>query len=247
MLAVVFVYAGFAVMLAGAITFVRPFAIIGIPTRRRAAVVFAFGLASVALGILWPAAETRVAAGHAHIDEFAPVYQFNEVHSVRVHARRARVYQAIKTVPADEILFFRTLTWIRRLGRTGPESVLNAQEHLPILDVATRSGFVLLAEEPAREIVVGAVVLAPQAARARRRLVPDDFRNFQQAGFALATMNFLVEDAGADTSIVRTETRVYATDRSAASQFARYWRVIYPGSALIRRMWLRAIKQHAEK
>jgi len=25
-----------------------------------------------------------------------------------------------------------------------------------------------------------------------------------------------------------------------------YWRVIYPGSALIRRMWLRAIKKRAE-
>jgi len=29
-------------------------------------------------------------------------------------------------------------------------------------------------------------------------------------------------------------------------RFQLYWRVIYPGSALIRRMWLRAIKQRAE-
>ncbi|HYW41393.1 MAG TPA: hypothetical protein VE959_00970 [Bryobacteraceae bacterium] len=28
--------------------------------------------------------------------------------------------------------------------------------------------------------------------------------------------------------------------------FAAYWRMIYPGSALIRRMWLRAIKRRAE-
>jgi hypothetical protein len=40
---------------------------------------------------------------------------------------------------------------------------------------------------------------------------------------------------------------VHATDDSARRKFARYWRVIYPGSALIRRMWLRAIKLRAER
>ncbi len=60
-------------------------------------------------------------------------------------------------------------------------------------------------------------------------------------------MNFLVQDDGAGASIVRTETRVYATDAPSEVQFARYWRVIYPGSALIRRMWLRGIKYRAER
>ena len=30
-------------------------------------------------------------------------------------------------------------------------------------------------------------------------------------------------------------------------RFALYWRVIYPGSALIRRMWLRALRLRAER
>jgi len=34
--------------------------------------------------------------------------------------------------------------------------------------------------------------------------------------------------------------------RPLRMRFAAYWRVIYPGSALIRVMWLRAIKQRAE-
>ncbi len=46
--------------------------------------------------------------------------------------------------------------------------------------------------------------------------------------------------------LVTAETRVYATDASARRRFARYWRVIYPGSALIRRRWLRAMKRRAE-
>jgi len=59
-------------------------------------------------------------------------------------------------------------------------------------------------------------------------------------------MNFNVEDAGGGMSRLVTQTRVAATDAEAERAFARYWRVIYPGSALIRRMWLRAIKARAE-
>jgi hypothetical protein len=65
-------------------------------------------------------------------------------------------------------------------------------------------------------------------------------------GFAAATMNFRIEDADPTSCMLTTETRVYATDISTRRVFAGYWRVIYPGSALIRRMWLRAIAQRAE-
>lgn len=59
-------------------------------------------------------------------------------------------------------------------------------------------------------------------------------------------MNFLIEEAGPDRCVVTTETRVFATDPSSRRKFGEYWSVIYPGSALIRRMWLKAIKKRAE-
>ena len=60
-------------------------------------------------------------------------------------------------------------------------------------------------------------------------------------------MNFLIRPDGSGGSVLSTETRVFATDAAAHRAFATYWRTIYPGSAIIRRMWLRAIKQHAEQ
>lgn len=156
------------------------------------------------------------------------------------------VWDAVKSVTADEISFFRVLTWIRRLGRPGPESILNAPERLPVLEVATRTSFLLLAEEPGREIVVGTVVLAPPGTPFSGERTPERFRALEAPGFAKATMNFLVEDRGGDTCVLTTETRVHATDDSSRRRFAAYWRVIYPGSALIRRMWLRAIRLRAE-
>lgn len=60
-------------------------------------------------------------------------------------------------------------------------------------------------------------------------------------------MNFFVTDAGDGASRVVTETRILATDAAARRRFGLYWRVIYPGSALIRVMWLRAVKRRAEQ
>lgn len=45
---------------------------------------------------------------------------------------------------------------------------------------------------------------------------------------------------------VETETRIVATDKPSRRTFGRYWRLVYPGSALIRIIWLRAIKRKAE-
>jgi hypothetical protein len=58
-------------------------------------------------------------------------------------------------------------------------------------------------------------------------------------------MNFRVSPDGPHASIVSTETRVFAGSAPTRRRFAAYWRVIYPGSALIRRMWLRAIERRS--
>jgi hypothetical protein len=55
------------------------------------------------------------------------------------------------------------------------------------------------------------------------------------------------EDAANGGCWVSTETRIYATDSAARRRFGAYWSVVAPGSALIRRMWLRAIKARAEQ
>jgi hypothetical protein len=46
---------------------------------------------------------------------------------------------------------------------------------------------------------------------------------------------------------VSTETRCLAHGDEARRTFAGYWRIIYPGSAIIRRVWLDAIVARAER
>lgn len=246
MLGSVFVYAGLILAFGGTAMAIKPLRRLGFPSRRRALVAVGTGLALIAIGWLLPAHESRSLQPRTQLDRITPIWQFSEHHTVRIAAPPASVFQAIRQVTAGEIAFFRALTWIRRLGRPGPESILNAPERQPLLEVAMRGGFVLLADEPDREIVIGTVVVAPPGARGKA-LTPESFAAIDgQPGFASATMNFLLEPDGAGATILSTETRVCATDPASNRAFARYWRVIYPGSALIRRMWLRAIKLRAE-
>lgn len=211
------VYGGVALALLGLILIMKPIGLAAVGA----------GLALAVIGTLLPAPESRASPARTRLDEFAPAWQFRERHSLAIAAPPARVFEAIRSVRADEIRLFKTLTWIRRGGRRLPESILNAGDSTPIIEVALRSGFVRLADDPPRELVVATTLGTPP-------------RHSQ------ATMNFLVEPNRSGGSLVSTETRVLANTNGARRRFAVYWRVIYPGSALIRRMWLRAIKRRAE-
>ena len=239
-------YLGLIAAFVGAVSIFVPLAFLGIRRRVTGVILVAMGVAVVMVAMILPARETWIATRETRLDYFMPRYQFSEVHRARIEAPRDRTYRAIQSVTADEIHLFRMLTGIRRMGRPGPESILNAPEKMPILEVATRTSFLKLADEPAREIVVGTLVAAPRGWRPPARPTPEGFRALRGPGFALATMNFRIEDAGPGACTVTTETRVYATDLPTRRRFAGYWRVIYPGSALIRGMWLDAIKRRAE-
>ena len=228
------VYAGIVVAAAGLGLAMRPIARLCISTRSRALALAAAGVLLAGVGLFLPVSESRVSRMDTRLDEYSPAWHFREVHTIRVAAPPVRVFDAIRRVRADEILLFRALTWIRRGGRQLPPSILNAGHREPLIDVATRGGFVRLADDPPRELVIGTVVMAPPGTR--RTLTAQRFRAALPPGFALATMNFVVEADGIGGSVVSTETRVFANSPSARRRFAAYWRVIYPGSALIRLM-----------
>jgi hypothetical protein len=190
-------------------------------TRRGAAAVFVAGIALVLIALAWPAAEERVTVNVSRLDEIMPRWQFVERHEIRIAAPPERIYAAIRNVTASEIRFFQLLTSVRCMGRCREkESILHAPADKPILDVAVGSGFRMLADDAPRELVIGS------------RVAPRTF----------AVMNFHVDGDG----LVTTETRVFSQTNSARRKFAIYWRFIRPGSGIIRRSWLEAIKRRAE-
>jgi hypothetical protein len=55
-----------------------------------------------------------------------------------------------------------------------------------------------------------------------------------------------VEGEGNSWTRLVAETRVQGTDVAAQRTPGRYWCLIYPGSGMIRRMWLNAARVRAE-
>ena len=242
---VALVDAGLLLLAVGLVLLVRPLPRVHIGTRRRAGAVVAIGFILVATGLALPITAPRLPGPPMGLDGVVPVYQFGEHHEIHIAAPPGRVYDAVREVTAREIRFFRLLTWLRspRLWVSGTESILNPSPDAPILEVALRSGFVLLRDDPGREIVIGTIVCCRQPAPP---VSPEDFLA-REGSLTRAVMNFHVVAEAGGTSRLVTQTRVHATDAAAERRFAVYWRIIYPGSAFIRRMWLRAVKGRAEQ
>jgi hypothetical protein len=76
------------------------------------------------------------------------------------------------------------------------------------------------------------------------RCSPDEFVTFSEPGFAKAVVGFRLDLRGSGI-LLTTETRFVATDDATRRLMSRYWRIIRPGSNLIRTEWLRAIRRRA--
>ena len=238
-------YIAILLLLIACIALIRPIPRLRLPNRRRAAGIIAVCLAIILVVANTAPAATTVTAPTTKLDDFAPTYHYTETHSKLVDATPERVFAAMKEVTADEIALFRAFVNIRRFGQPGPESILNPSASTPILDVATRTTFLLLAEAPPRELVVGTIVAAPPGTK-RTKLTPDLYRALNAPGFVKATMHFLIEPSEGGSRLT-TETRVYGTDAHAIRRFTPYWRTIYPGSWILRITWLNAIAQRAQR
>lgn len=240
-------YGGLMLTGAGVLFTLRPVRRLGVPTRRRAVRIAITGVVLAGLSLLAGGGLQRATTPGSELDRFVPAFQFNEVHRIEIDASAERTYRATLEVTPEEIAFYRALTWVRTGGQSGPESIMNPAPGKPVLETAVRTSFRKLAEVPNREFVFGGFVAAPPAARARA-WTAESYAALNEAepGFAKVAMNFRLEPRGPDASLLSTETRVYATDAATRRTFKIYWRTIYPGSAIIRVSWLRAIKRRAE-
>ncbi|MGI9049901.1 MAG: hypothetical protein ACR2GU_11105 [Rubrobacteraceae bacterium] len=181
------------------------------------------------------------------LDGLMSEWQFGEIHSISINAAPERALEAVKRVTPSEMPLVRFLFAVRSLpailtGRRG----LPTGKREPLYEQMLASGFVFLGEEPGRELAAG-VVGQMFKLHGETPAIRDvrEFVAFEKPGYAKAALNFSVRPAAGRTEL-RTETRVLATSFEARRQFRRYWTLIKPGSAQIRRSWLRAAKRRTE-
>jgi hypothetical protein len=193
------------------------------------------------------------------LDDLMPTYDVVERHRIFVRAAPAHVFEAIRTanlgdgpltsvllavraIPAGVLAFVRSpraaaAEWRDRRSRRGRGIYLADFE---------RAGFKVVAQRSPDELVIG---LLGKFWTPRGGICPDvtvaHFWSGPPPGFALAGWNFTVVSGADDVVELRTETRVRCAP-DARVRFRAYWLLVRPGSGLIRRAMLRAIRREAE-
>ncbi len=182
------------------------------------------------------------------LDELMPEAEHREVHDLWLDAGPEDAYRALAEVTAREIRLLGPLMALRQLPALLAGRAIRGDRKTPVLDGFERAGFVRLAEDPGREIVFG--VAGRFWKLTGNAPIPlsdgaEAFTTFEEPGCAKAAMSFLVRAEGRGCRLI-TETRIRTTDAGAARSFRRYWRLVRPGSGLIRRSWLAAVRRRVQ-
>ena len=181
----------------------------------------------------------------ALLDRFMPVYDVVERHHVQIAAPAAITLAAAEEqdllhLPLVHAIFKARELVLGAAPDTGPQP-------RGLLAQMQALGWGVLADEPGREIVVGAVTKPWEPNPTFRALPPDD-----SPRFATRVREDRVDACARTPSASRHQCSGRKRARSrqtrlARSRFRRYWALASPGIALIRRLSLRPLKHDAER
>jgi hypothetical protein len=181
----------------------------------------------------------------ALLDRFMPGYDVVERHRIRIDAPAAVAFAAA----CEQDLFRSGLSRAifaareRLLGSTPNQGSL----HRGLIEEVKSLGWGVLAEIPDREIVMGAVTKPWEANVVFQALPPAEFTALAAPDRVKIAWTLRVDPILPSTCMFTTETRAAGTDRGARARFLRYWALVSPGVALIRRLSLRPLKREAER
>jgi hypothetical protein len=177
------------------------------------------------------------------LDGFMPLYDVVERHYVHVAAPAALTLDAARALDAQDSCIIRAVFRGRELMFRSERD--EAPPPKGLLAGALAIGWGVLADEE-HEIVLGAVTRPWEPNPVFRDLVPRDFAGFAEPGYVKIAFTLRADPIDEVSSIFRSETRAIATDMEARARFRKYWAMVSPGVALIRRAMLAPIKTNAE-
>ena len=155
-------------------------------------------------------------------------------------AARALDLLTVRTPLITASMWIRVLP-ARLLGKAAP-----SPPRLVMAEKVGLPGWLLLGEQPNREIAFGAVGRFWRPVIEWRDVAPADFVGFAEPGWGKIAANFSVARYGASHTLLSYQCRTATTDAGACRSFMRYWWLIRPFVAHIMRATLSAIKADGE-
>ena len=187
------------------------------------------------------------------IDEFMPRWNVRERHQLRIRATPEQVYAALRTTDLGRHPLVRGMLALRAIpaalasGRSELRRLRQRRSKPVDLSSFEAHGFRVLAENPPHELLIGLEGAFWKPSGNLRPVSPATFRGPVPPGVARAAWNFLITPERQGGVVLSTETRVRLDNPEARRRFRLYWLIVRPGSGLIRRLMLRAIRDQAEK
>lgn len=178
-------------------------------------------------------------------DRFMPAADVTERHETVVHGPASLAFDVALHIDMQSLPAVRAILWLR-------EKLLGAAPRLRphprgLVEETRALGWGVLAEQPHRALVMGAVTQPWKADVVFTRVAPDQFAVFAEPDLVKIVWTIETEPLGPALTRLCTETRAVATDAAARRKFLRYWRWARFGIVLIRRLLLPAIKREVER
>lgn len=177
------------------------------------------------------------------LNRYIPEPRLCEIDHVELAAPPERVYAVARHFDAGRSPIVRALFTLRTL----PDRLLGRTDQPPELridNIGTAGvGFQLLADEPGRGFVVGAIGRFWESVIPFVDVAPEAFSSYAEPGLGKVAWGLFVEPLGDSGSRLILELRVTATDEAAWQKLRAYLRVIGPFSHFIRRHLLSLIAE----
>jgi hypothetical protein len=181
------------------------------------------------------------------LDGFMPLYDVVERHHIHVAAPAAVTFGVARDLDLSDSCLVQAIFRGREVMMHGTPPPNGVAVPPGLVAAALRIGWGVLTDEAGHEIVLGAVTKPWEPNPVFRDLLPRDFIAFVEPGFVKIAFTLRADPLPDGTSIFRTETRALATDVDARAKFRRYWALVSPGVALIRRAMLDPIRREAQR
>jgi len=239
-----FFWVGAILALVGIISLIKPLAFLSVFNRTIAASVLCVGFLISAASLYWPVplyhSQTK-----QEIDRLIPDYSFNEYHEVVINASIEEVKHALHTTGVAEIPAVHLLLKIR--GISDDKDMSNeATKNEPNPNTFSTPDFNFIVAD-SNEFITMMILTASSKTPPPIMTTFEQFIAFTEPGYVKVAINFRFVSRGDGQTLLTTETRNLPINQKDCRIFGRYWRIIYPGSAIIRRLWLDELAQKAEK
>lgn len=234
------IWAGLFMLMPVGMGIIVPVKKIGL-TRKRCLKMVPFLIMLIVTTYFWPPSIHTTDGEHQRLDDFLPRFQCWEYHEEVTTVPADKLKAAVPLISMSDMPMAELLLRIRFL--------FSREEYVPdprpFLDFKPGHGFLVLDSSNPSERVYGLVGQPWTETMPADIRTAEQFATYDRPGHIRVAFNFRVTEKNGKGTLISTETRCMGNDPEARKILARYWRVIYPGSSIIRRVWLNAIIERA--